>query len=67
LLRDGKLLAEMPPQQLMSMHNSSSLEEVFLTLSIKQDEMGIETHSTHVRTSINQLEALGDGILASRG
>lgn len=48
LLRGGKLLAERPPQQLMSMFNSSSLEEVFLTLSRKQDEAeGTVMHSTH--------------------
>jgi hypothetical protein len=33
--------------------NSSSLEEVFLTLSKKQDEAVTDTHSTHVRTSVS--------------
>ncbi|KDR16091.1 ABC transporter G family member 20-like [Zootermopsis nevadensis] len=47
LLRGGKLLAESPPRQLMSAYNTSSLEEVFLALSIKQDGAGTEIHPTH--------------------
>jgi ABC-type uncharacterized transport system ATPase subunit len=40
----------------MSIFNSSSLEEVFLTLSQKQDEAGgTVVHSSHVRICVFQL------------
>jgi hypothetical protein len=52
-MRGGKLLAERPPQQLMSAFNSSNLEEVFLTLSKKQEEADTDILSTHVRTSVS--------------
>jgi hypothetical protein len=39
----------------MSAFNSSSLEEVFLTLSKKQDETNTDIHSTHVRTSVSHV------------
>jgi ABC-type multidrug transport system ATPase subunit len=53
LLRGGKLLAEAPPERLMSIFNSSNLEEVFLTLSQKQDEAGgTVVHSSYVRACV---------------
>lgn len=55
LLRSGKLLAERPPQQLMSAFNSSSLEEVFLTLSKKQDEADTDIQSTHADTLLESI------------
>ena len=45
LMRNGKLLAQESPSQLMARHNSSSLEEIFLQLSQKQRlDMSGENH-----------------------
>ncbi|XP_026825690.1 ABC transporter G family member 23-like isoform X2 [Ooceraea biroi] len=49
LMRNGQLLAEASPQQLLQQCQCSSLEEAFLTLSAQQNNMATETFT--VQTS----------------
>ncbi|XP_066260922.1 ABC transporter G family member 23-like [Euwallacea similis] len=54
LMRNGKILAEESPQQLLSIYNKTTLEEVFLLLSQSQeDALAEQPNSTHLTSSTN--------------
>lgn len=50
-MRSGRLLAEDSPQNLLSMHNLNSLEDVFLKLCIKERDLPAANNSVQSSSS----------------
>ncbi|XP_045475533.1 ABC transporter G family member 20-like [Harmonia axyridis] len=63
LMRGGRLLAEAPPDTLLRMFRTETLEDVFLDLCLKQDKMSNSSSST---VSLNNFSNTNPGIIDSQ-
>ncbi|XP_040563313.1 ABC transporter G family member 20 isoform X1 [Lepeophtheirus salmonis] len=62
LMRNGKLLAESSPEKLLQIYGEPSLEDVFLTLCVSQDELNSIESFNYSTSFSNSLKKVVEGI-----